>query len=205
MKRIFTRVIIQNAANMQHKRVMEATVFMLALTILCLGIAGFQTLLKQTLTVNSITTHEQKNLLTYIFPELRYSCSPTIANEDNLIWSGTCRSVEAENLKSYSVSIKSSNTPKKYKGFKLAKEVFYLSTKKDNNILGSHSALSISTFIVGGGTFIKISKSAKRKLSPIYMVGFGLGLAFHIDKKMQIEFKEIPPTIASAASVNRHF
>ncbi len=197
---------MNTAATMQQKRVMEATLLMLALILLFLGIAGFQTLFKKNLSfiqhpISTLKTTEQlnkKNLLTYIVPDLKFSCSPIITPDDHShnAWNGICRSVNAKSTKSYHLNIKSTLSPKKFKGFKLAKEVFYLITKNELSLPGQHTAMSISTFLLGGGTFIKISKSQKQS-STIYLMGFGVGLAFHIDKRMQIEFKEVIPTVAS--------
>jgi len=221
MKRIFTRTIIDNAAKSQQKSVLEATSIVLALILLSFGIAGFQTLFKK----NSLSqTHLQhtpnavnvsnafevdneiskKNLLTYLIPDLRYTCSPTTnphdSHKEQVLWTGTCRPVIGNHSSSYLLKIRSSSSPKKYKGFKLAKEVFYLLSKKEFKLSGQYSAFSFSTFLLGGGTFIKIpekQKKQKKNSSTVYLLGLGLGLAFHIDKKLQINFEEIMPSIAS--------
>lgn len=183
-----------NAFKQPSKRVEEALFIMLALILLVLGIAGFQALLKRNLKTTSTnlsimpTEVSKKNLLTYIFSDLKLSCSPLIDHTEKGLWHGICRSVDQDHAKNYILSIKSTVSPKKFKGFKLAKEVFYVLTKKEEYLMGKHSALSISTFLLGGGTFMKV---AKKGTNPIYLLGFGIGLAFLIDKNMQIEFKEI--------------
>ncbi len=206
MKRIFTRSYILDAAK-QHKRVEEALLILLALILLSLGIAGFLTLLKSNLQASQtpklmpnsmlvvknpvvVEDYGKKNLLTYLFNDLKLSCSPFIDHSKQGLWNGICRSIDNVSAKSYILTIKSTSAPKRYKGFKLAKEVFYVLTKQEALLAGKHTAFSFSTFILGGGTFVKVSKN---KASPIYMFGVGLGLGFLIDKKMQIEFKEITP------------
>jgi hypothetical protein len=217
MKRIFTRAIIHKAAKSQQKSVLEATSVVLALILLSFGIAGFQTLFKKStrpqhqlqstqnaISVSNALTVEgeisKKNLLTYLFPDLRYTCSPATTKEEQILWTGTCRPVNGKHLPSYHLKIRSSSSPKKYKGFKLAKEIFYLVSKKEFKLSGQYSAFSFSTFLLGGGTFIKIpqhQKYQKKNPSTVYLLGLGLGLAFHIDKKLQINFEEIVPSIAS--------
>lgn len=200
MKRVFTRSYIVDAAKQQHKRVEEAALILLALILLILGIAGFRTLLKSNLQIplasNQSVTEEtaKKNLLTHLFTDLKLSCSPVIDHSQQGVWNGICHSLNNNlNAKSYRLTINSTSVPKRYKGFKLANEVFYVVTKREELLAGKHTAFSFSTFILGGATFVKVSKKA----SPIYMFGFGLGLGFLIDKKMQIEFKEITPVLTA--------
>jgi hypothetical protein len=213
MKRIFTRssISIEDAAKQQHKRVQEALLILLALVLLSLGIAGFQTLLKTNLRSDATSTPNQnyqthnstltktaeiqkKNLLTYLFSDLKLSCSPLMSHTDTAIWNGVCRSIDNVNSKTYSLSINSTLSPKKYKGFKLAKEVFYVITKREALLAGKHTAFSFSSFMLAGATFVKISKTSS---TPIYLFGVGLGLGFLIDKKMQVEFKEIPSNLTA--------
>lgn len=204
MKRIFTKSIILDAANKQHKIVMEAIMIMLALTILSLGIAGFLTLLKKNFqsTTSAVIPIEQnkRSLLTYVFTNLQLSCSPVFQHSRPEMWSGICRSVNNKGeTKTYSLSLKSKHSKNKYKGFKLAKEVFYIFTDKQEFLAGKHRALSVSTFVLGGGTFLKISgRGQKQSKNPnIYMVGLGLGLGFLIDKHMEIEFKDISTNLTA--------
>ena len=193
---------------MQSKSVLEATSIVLALTLLSFGIAGFHTLFTSSLHFDApnsvpkpssleVTEIPKKNLLTYLFPDLKYSCTPEVSQEINILWSGTCHSVTDISAPSYSLKISSPYSPKKYKGFKLAKEVFYLMSKKDFNLNGKYHAFSVATFLLGGGTFIKVPAKQKKNSSTLYLFGLGLGLAFHIDKKLQLEFQSSPPAFAS--------
>lgn len=200
---------LHTAALQQHKRVMELILILLALGILLLSIAGFMTLLKKITQNEKVASHfnseqkSSKSILVQFIPNLKYSCSPIREEHPNLLknkvqlWKGVCHSIHSSESRQIELTITSSRLKKgPFKGFKIANEIFYIVSKKDN-IEDYLKASTLSTFLFAGTTILKAKHRKAGEKQKIYLIGFGLGIGFYIDKSIELHWKNVDISLAA--------
>ena len=151
-------------------------------------------------------------LINALFPQVKFICGPRdILSDQRIYWQGICTSWDQQI--SFDLTIKGKKSKKKFKGIKVGKEFFYLSTSSSKLSLlpGNYVASGGSTFFIGGisqwNAKLKYKKSSKQSHSPglkglkglknqknnlaFKLYGLGIGIGLHLDRYADITIKEV--------------